>query len=203
MQFGTYASFFSFFGLASLPSASLNFTGITDYASSMTFELFTNSTNITSNSYPSVEDINVRFLFANGSAAVNPLNVYPLFGSNAMSLSWTDFVDEMNKFAIGDQDSWCAACGNSTGVCAGTTSTASSTGSSSSPSASGMAKASSSGGGGMSKAVAGVIGAVVTLAVILGLEGLILLVGGIRLARKGKGESVAPSSNAEGGAKAG
>ena len=36
----------------------------------------------------------------------------------------------------------------------------------------------------MSKAVAGVIGAMVTLAVILGLEGLVLLVGGFRLVNK-------------------
>lgn len=39
----------------------------------------------------------------------------------------------------------------------------------------------------MSKPVAGVIGAVVTLAVVLGVEGLVLLVGGLRVGRKGKG----------------
>lgn len=145
----------------------------------MTFEVFTNSTNITTDSYPSVEEMNVRFLFSNGSAAANPLNTYPLFGSNAMSLSWTDFVNGMDAFAIGNQSAWCRACGNSTGVCAGTTATSSG----SAPSSSGIARNASSSGG-MSKVVAGVIGAMVTLAVILGLEALILLVGGIRFVRK-------------------
>jgi hypothetical protein len=85
-------------------------------------------------------------------------------------------VNQMNQFAIGDQATWCSKCGNSTGICASTTST--STGSSTS------ATASSSSSGGISKAVAGVIGAVVTLAVILGLEALIMLVAGLRLVSK-------------------
>ena len=87
----------------------------------------------------------------------------------------------MNKFAIGDQQSWCQACGNSTGVCAPS-------GGLTSPS-SGGAKGGSGGNsgnssGGVSKPVAGVIGAMVTLAVILGVEGLIMLVAGLRLVSK-------------------
>lgn len=38
--------------------------------------------------------------------------------------------------------------------------------------------------GGISTAVAGVIGAMVTLAVVLGVEGLIMLIGGLRVASK-------------------
>jgi len=90
----------------------------------------------------------------------------------------------MNKFAIGSQQDWCTACGNSTGVCSpqalGTSGDSSSVGSSSSSS-------SSSGGhgsGGISKAVAGVIGAMVTLGVILGLELLVMLVAGLRVVSK-------------------
>lgn len=201
MQFGTYASFFSFFGLADLPAVSVNFTGIVDYASSMTFELFTNSTNVSAQNYPSPEDINVRFLVSNGSAAINPLNVYPLFGSNSPSLSWADFVTGMNAFAIGDQQSWCQACGNSTGICASTTST--STGSGSTPTSSGIARCDDSSSGGVSKAVAGVIGAVVTLAVILGLEALIFLIGGLRLARKRNLGSPAATGSVVGSGKTG
>lgn len=141
----------------------------------MTFELVTNAT-VSSTSYPSADDISVRFLFSNGTAAQNPLTVYPLFGQKETVLPWNDFVTEMNKFAIGDQASWCNACGNSTGICA-----ASSTSSSTSPSGSATASSSS---GGISKAVAGVIGAMVTLAVILGVEGLILLATGLRLVSK-------------------
>lgn len=85
-------------------------------------------------------------------------------------------MSEMNKFAIGDQATWCSQCGNSTGVCASSTST--STGSS------GSATAVASSSSGISTAVAGVIGAMVTLAVILGLEALIMVLGGLRLVNK-------------------
>jgi len=177
IQFGAYASFLSFFGLAQLPKASENFTGIVDYASSMTFELVTNAT-VNSTSYPSADQISIRFLFSNGTASENPLTAYPLFGQEETVISWPTFVDEMNKFAIGDQATWCQQCGNSTGACASTTS------SSSSSSASASASSQSSSSGGISKAVAGVIGAMVTLAVILGLEALIMLLGGLRLVSK-------------------
>lgn len=177
IQFGAYGSFLSFFGLAQLPKVSENFTGIVDYASSMAFELVTNST-VNSTSYPSPDQISIRFLFSNGTASENPLAAYPLFGQAETVISWPTFVDEMNKFAIGDLATWCQKCGNSTGVCASTTSSSSSA----SASASGPSQSSSS--GGISKAVAGVIGAMVTLAVILGLEALIMLLGGLRLVNK-------------------
>jgi len=193
IQFGAYASFLSFFGLAQLPAASENFTGIVDYASSMAFELITNAT-VSNTSYPSTSDISVRFLFSNGSAAANPLTAYPLFNQSSTVLTWTAFVDSMNKIAIGDQASWCSACGNTTGVCASTTTTSSSSNPSSTASVTG------SNGSGMSLAVAGVIGAMVTLAVILGVEALIMLLGGFRLAKKASGaaktETAVPASKA-------
>lgn len=80
----------------------------------------------------------------------------------------------MSKFAIGSQSAWCSACGNSTGVCASTA-----------PSSNdGSEKHEKHSSDGLSKPVAGVIGAMVTLAVVLGVEGLIMLVGGLRLASK-------------------
>ncbi|KAH8602717.1 histidine acid phosphatase-like protein [Bisporella sp. PMI_857] len=194
IQFGAYASFLSFFGLAQLPAASVNFTGIVDYAASMAFELVT--TVNASASYPAIDDISIRFLFANGSAAAAPLTAYPLFGQQETTLPWSTFVDEMNKFAIGDQAKWCAACGNSTGVCASTTTTGS-------ESSSTATSSSGSESGSMSLAVAGVIGAFVTLAVILGLEALILLAGGFRIAKKRSGVSSSPETgNSSSGVKA-
>ncbi|TGO31137.1 hypothetical protein BPAE_0001g00310 [Botrytis paeoniae] len=174
IQFGAYASFLSFFGLSGLSTLSPNFTGIVDYASSMTFELLTNTT-VSATSYPSPSDISVRFYFSNGTASENPLVSYPLFNQSELTLPYTTFVDEMNKFAIGDQDAWCTACGESTGDCA------SSTASSSSSSSGSGSSGNSQGNGGMSKAVAGVIGAMVTLAVVLGIEALILVVAGLRV----------------------
>lgn len=142
----------------------------------MTFELLTNAT-VSDTSYPSVSDISVRFYFSNGTASENPLTAYPLFNQTEITLPYTTFVEEMNKFAIGDQVDWCAACGNSTGACADTTASSSS---SSSGSDSGSAEKS----GGMSRAVAGVIGAMVTLAVILGVEALVLFGAGLRVVSK-------------------
>ncbi|KAJ9134100.1 Histidine acid phosphatase [Pleurostoma richardsiae] len=182
MQFGAYGTFMSFFGLAGLPAASANFYGIVDYASSMTFELVTNATvDTNSTSALSTDDISVRFLFANGSASdSNPLTAYPLFGQAETVLSWADFVSGMQEFTISDTASWCAACGNTTGTCA----SYSSSSSSGSDSGSSNTTSTDKGGNGVSKPVAGVIGALVTLVVILGVEGLVMAIGGLRLTKK-------------------
>ncbi|KAL1964371.1 hypothetical protein VTN77DRAFT_7056 [Rasamsonia byssochlamydoides] len=177
VQFGSYATFLSYFGLAQLPSVGPQFEGMPDYASSMVWELVTNSTT-SSGSFPPASEISVRFLFHNGTSATSAEpTAYPLFGQSNTVLSWSDFVENTNKFAISGQSQWCQACGNTTGTCAGTDDASTS---SSLPSAA----ASSSSSGGISRGVAGVIGAMVTLGVILGVEALILVVGGFRLTRK-------------------
>lgn len=121
VQFGAYATFMSFFGLANLTNTSADFQGIVDYASSMAFELVTNAT-VNGTDAPttvSPDDVSVRFLFSNGSASDStPAQEYPLFGQSETMLPWSDFVTNMQKFSIGDTQSWCKACGNSTGVCA-------------------------------------------------------------------------------------
>lgn len=175
-QFGAYATFLSFFGLADLPKVSANFTGIVDYASSIVFELVTNSTA----AKPATSDLAVRFRFANGTASdANPARAYPLFGQDKDVLPWNDFVSGMQQFAIADTASWCKICGNTTGVCADSSSSSSGGDSGSSP------VATTGHSGGMSRAVAGVIGALVTLGVILGLEALVMALGGLRLVKKG------------------
>lgn len=181
IQFGAYAGMMSFFGLANLTSVDADFYGVPDYASSLTWELVTNAT-VDASSFPSQDDISVRFYFHNGttSASSEPRE-FPLFGTGRSPLPWSEFVSKMSAFSISGQKQWCTACGNSTGVCspsalgegdanAGTSST--------SPSSN------ESGEGGISKAVAGVIGAMVTLGVVLGVELLILLVGGFKLVSK-------------------
>lgn len=91
-------------------------------------------------------------------------------------MKWNDFKTSMMDFAIEDDQHWCSLCGNTDGACA-SNSTSSDNGSSSSSSSGG-------GGGGVSKPVAGVIGALVTLVVILGIEAIIMLLGGLRLVKK-------------------
>ena len=199
VQFSAYAAFLSFFGLSQLPSVSANFTGLVNYTSSMAFELVTN-TIVNSSSYPTPDEIFVRFMFSNGSAAENGgLTAYPLFGQSETTLPWSNFSAEMAMIAIGDQATWCSACGNTTGVCANSTSSSSSSGASSSSSATPSPSSDSSGGSGISTAVGGVIGAMVTLAVVLGIEALILLIGGMRVVRK-KSLTASPAGSETGAA---
>ncbi|KAL2220458.1 histidine phosphatase superfamily [Thermoascus aurantiacus ATCC 26904] len=185
VQFGAYGTFLSFFGLAQLPAVSANFTGIPDYASSMVWELVTNST---ASGFPPASEISVRFLFHNGTltGGAEP-TPYPLFGQDQTLLPWSEFAAGMGKIAISSTQQWCQACGGTTGSCASVT------GSPGSDSSSATGTSSS---GGISNAVAGVIGAMVTLGVVLGLEALFLLFGGFRLARKKKATPPAAATTA-------
>ena len=144
----------------------------------MTFELFTD---VAPTPFPAVNDIQVRFLWHNGTTGnTSTPTAYPLFGQQNLTLSWNDFVSGMNAFAVGSQTDWCKACGNSTGVCAASSTLTA-------PSSGGGKGASTGGsGGGVSRPVAGVIGAMVTLAVVLGVEGLVMLVAGLRLVGKNR-----------------
>ncbi|KAJ4367152.1 hypothetical protein N0V83_007682 [Neocucurbitaria cava] len=189
VQFGAYATFLSFFGLVDLPKVSDNFTGVVDYASSMTFELFTNAT-VASGSFPSTDDLQVRFLFHNGTASnTSEPAVYPLFGGSADAVSYNDFQTNLNKFAISTTEQWCNKCQNTTGSCAAYASGSSGSGTTNAQG--------SNGGGGMSPAIGGVIGAFVTLAVVLGSLALFMLLGGYRLASKKRLAGVATRQGVE------
>ncbi|KAI0398621.1 phosphoglycerate mutase-like protein [Xylariaceae sp. FL0594] len=170
IQFGAYGVFSSFFGLAQLPLVSDEFTGVVDYASSMAFELVATTSTSTSTTTFAEEDISVRFLFSNGVGS--PPRYYPLFGQPETTLPWTRFAEEMGRFAIRDAAGWCEACGNG-GACAKKSSSGSVSPTSDEENANGI-----------SLATAGVIGALVTLAVVLGAEALIYLFSGLRLVRE-------------------
>ncbi|KFY22994.1 hypothetical protein V493_06167 [Pseudogymnoascus sp. VKM F-4281 (FW-2241)] len=174
IQFGAYGTFLSFFGLAQLPAANEDFTGVVDYASSITFEMFTSKT-VAAGSFPAEEDISVRFLASNGSAAEVGQTAYPLFGQKETALPYKTFVSEMGKFAIGDQKSWCEACGKADGVCAQFSA------SSSAKDGGAGAESSAGGGSGVSRPVAGVIGALVAVVAVLGLQALALVAGKLRV----------------------
>ncbi|KAJ5772285.1 hypothetical protein N7520_002814 [Penicillium odoratum] len=175
IQFGAYNPFLSYFGLAGLSTVNENLTGMPNYASSMVWELVTNDTG---NGIPSTSDISVRFIFHNGTSieGSTQLQTYPLFGQSTLELPWAQFVDKTNDFAISSQQQWCQACGNTTGICA---SSSDASGSNSSSSSSSCSKS-----GGMSLGVAGVIGAMVTLGVLVGLLALSMLIFGLRLVPK-------------------
>jgi hypothetical protein len=172
IQFGAYATFLSFFGLVDLQKVSDDFTGVVDYASSMVFELFTNAD--VSSGFPSGDDLQVRFLFHNGTASnSSEPAVYPLFGGSDNAVSWTTFQDKLKEFAITTTEQWCNKCGNTDGSCAAFANNDAAT-----------SQQSGNGGSDISPAIGGVIGAFVTLAVVLGSLALLMLVGGFRLVSK-------------------
>jgi hypothetical protein len=172
IQFGAYATFMSFFGLADLQKVSDDFTGVVDYASSMIFELFTNAD--VASGFPSGDDLQVRFLFHNGTASnSSEPTVYPLFGGSDNAVSWNTFQDNLKKFAISTTEQWCNKCGNTAGSCAAFVNNDAAT-----------SQQSGNNGSDISPAIGGVIGAFVTLAVVLGSLALLMLVGGFRLVSK-------------------
>ncbi|KAJ5146557.1 Histidine phosphatase superfamily clade-2 [Penicillium bovifimosum] len=185
--FGSYGTFFSLFGLMQLPAASVDFTGIPDYASSMVFELVTNSSGT---DFPADKsDISVRFMFHNGTiTGSSEPTAYRLYDQKSELLSWDEFSSRTNEIAVGSDDEWCAKCGNTDGKCSSFASTSSNPGS---------ADTSGTGGSGMSLAVAGVIGAMVTLAVILGLQTIFFLLGGFRITKRTKASAESLSTDIE------
>ncbi|RYC64626.1 4-nitrophenylphosphatase/Acid phosphatase [Xylaria longipes] len=110
------------------------------------------------------------------------------FGQQETVLPWTTFVSEMNKFAVGDTPDWCRVCGVTTGSCAST--------SSGSDSGSGASTTKSGNSNNISLPVAGVIGALVTLAVVLGAEALIYFISGVTLVKKSTLAATTPGTKA-------
>ncbi|KAM5344823.1 hypothetical protein ACJ41O_010685 [Fusarium nematophilum] len=183
---GSYDTFLAFFGLSGLLDEDPNFHGLPDYASTMAFELFTEEDTDEFPSNPD-KDLRVRWLFRNST--FGDLEAFPLFGLDDESLSWTRFVSEMEERAITDVGDWCAQCGAEEDFCAAYE-TDDDDGGDDEESAESEDGGKSK--GGMSNAVAGVIGAMVTL-------GVVAIVGGVAfvLMKRKKG---AAGAGAAGGA---
>lgn len=152
---GSYDTLLAFFGVANLTSASPDFFGLPDYASTMALELFTAEDAPAFPADPNAS-LRVRFLFRNGTAGA--LTAFPLFGTGRDSLSWPDFVAGMKGRAITTAKDWCGVCQSTVSFCAAYDDGG---GKDANPAGPG-----SGGGSGISNAVAGVIGAMVTLGVV-------------------------------------
>ncbi|KAL9126020.1 MAG: hypothetical protein Q9217_004856 [Psora testacea] len=112
---GSYDTFLAFFGLTNLTAVNADFMGLPGYASSMTFELFTDGNTTT---FPhDTADLRVRFLFRNGTDASMPLTAFPLFDHAEDSISYDDFADELGSRAINSVGEWCSTCQSSDGFC--------------------------------------------------------------------------------------
>lgn len=159
-----------------MPAASVNFTGLPDYASAMAFEL-RRPAGSTSN-----DDLFVRFGFRNGSDPSTEITYFPMFGSNETDMPWSQWSAAMANISISSTGAWCSTCGSTLGFCTGAAQsvsastnplgTAVGSGSAASNSAAAPSSTSSSG---LSNAAAGGIGAGVTIAVVALIEGLVAL----------------------------
>ncbi|MCJ1314054.1 hypothetical protein MMC25_007734 [Agyrium rufum] len=171
----------SLFDLAPLHN---EFFGLPQLGSVLAFELYSilppNATDIT---YPSVEDLQVRFLFRNGTNDTTALNAYPIFGhgDSDISMSYENFLGDMESIMIADVGDWCHQCGSQSQFCLGYDASggASSGGVSSS-------SGSASSGSKISPAIAGVLGAIIMIAIAGFILGLAMLLFGFRLERRHK-----------------
>lgn len=162
---GSYDTFLGFAGLADLTAASADFFGLPEYASTMAFELVSAGSSLATN------DLRVRFLFRNGTEGA--LTAFPLFGGKKETLGWAEFVKEMQARAITTVEGWCGACQSEVDFCKVYQ-------------VDGEVAAKKE--GGMSTAVAGVVGAMVTLGVVALVGGFVFLIVRRRGSRGGKGE---------------
>ncbi|OJJ50897.1 hypothetical protein ASPZODRAFT_55272 [Penicilliopsis zonata CBS 506.65] len=120
---------------------------------SLVFELFSLS-NESYPVYPDSSELFVRFLLHNGTNSSTQFVSYPLFGHGPSNIAipFDEFLAGMEQISMGSTEEWCLTCNSNSVFCDGLVS---STGSEKSGKSNGM-----------SLAVAGVIGAFVTLAVI-------------------------------------
>jgi hypothetical protein len=181
LMVGEFQPMLSLISLLGLGKLNDRFQSIPAYGSAIVFELFTYNTSIDAGINPDPSDLWVRFLYRNGSdvsssdfAAVNPpIQAYPMFGHgpSQTSMQWSDFAEAMNGIMLNNVEDWCTMCMAPTLYCAAFLDSSSSGGSSNSRKH-------------ISPAVGGVIGAIVTLAVLGILAGLFMFFGGLRFYRR-------------------
>lgn len=169
---GSYDTFLAFFGVMGLTDLSDDFTGLPGYASTMAFELLSDSSDNSDDedaedAFPAEKDLRVRWLFKNGTDG--DLTPFPLFGRDEPVLRYTDFVAEMRERAVEDVGTWCGVCAATVDFCAAYADEEGEDGEGA------ASNNKSTNGGGISNAVAGVIGAVVAL-VVAGLVGAVAFV---------------------------
>ena len=186
LLFGSYEPMVSFAALAGLASEqNPQFYSIPDPGSSMVFELFSLSVNDTGE-YPDRSDLNVRFLFQNGTGDGTQLISYSLFGGDPSQdfITFSEFVSGMEAIWMPSVADWCDVCSSFSVFCPAFVGDG---GSSPSNPTYGAEPPSHRG---ISPAVAGVIGAVVTLVVVGILAAVLALLGGLRVYKiKTKGRS--------------
>lgn len=175
--FGDYAPMVSFAALAGLTSEQNSiFYYVPPMSSSFVVELVAlRADEDPGTAFPDGSDLFVQFFYQNGTDEDSRLIAYPLFGRSPSQtlIPYSEFVNGLAKFTLSGVGEWCALCGSYNIFCNAYT---------------GNGKSRSNGGGGnsgLSPAIAGVVGALVALAVAAILFGLLMAFAGFRVHRQG------------------
>lgn len=175
LLFGDYQPMVSFAALAGLTSEqNAAFYWIPPMSSSFVIELVAlRADNDPGTDFPDSTDLFVEFYYQNGTDENSRLTAYPLFGASPSQvlIPYSEFVSGLAGFTMEGVEAWCDTCGSYNIFCNSYTSTSNS----------GLGGSRSSG---LSPAVAGVIGALVALAVAAVLFGLLMAFAGFRVHRQ-------------------
>ncbi|KAK6506778.1 hypothetical protein TWF481_005238 [Arthrobotrys musiformis] len=185
---GGYDIMLSFFAIANLPSRSDDFTGLPDLGSSMVFELFTDDETIDTDHIIDPSSLKVAFGFRNGTTVDDTLTYWPLFDAegDVFSMSYDKFLEKMDQVAVRSVGQWCSVCSAKLDFCQDTTTANSPSGTNTA----GGSENSTSQSHGMAPAVAGVIGAIIMLAIVGIVSALAFFVFGVGFRRDRRRSSV-------------
>lgn len=189
LQFGSHQTAVSFASLLQLAATNSNFSSSPPSpGASLVLELFSYEGERYP-TYPDTSELYVRFLMHNGTTA--EFVPFPLFGHSPsrIAIPFTEFRTSMQKMTMGSTADWCQRCDSSVVFCSGAVKSRHSN--PSSP----QSKENES--GGLSNAVAGVIGATVTVAVLT----LIAVVGFFACLRSRRGRRISLGAGGLGGFK--
>ncbi|KAJ9613422.1 hypothetical protein H2200_003364 [Cladophialophora chaetospira] len=177
LLFGSFEPMIAFAALAGLVSPqNAAFYNVPEPGSSFIFELYSLQAEDI-DTYPDTSDIYVRFFYQNGTDPDSSLVAYPLFGLSPSQtmISLADFISGLEGFMLFNIEDWCQTCNSFSVFCPAFTDIDGGFSPSNGQSPNHR--------GGLSPVVAGVIGAVVTLAVAALLFAGLMLIAGVRLHR--------------------
>lgn len=177
LLFGSFEPMVEFSVLTGLAKEKRELSEIPDPGSSMVFEMYSNARGENKQSLLS-SDLKIRFFFRNGTGSSSELVPYSLFGAgHTLSLSFDDFVENMQNLSVSSVADWCDMCQNDGLFCVAYSNLE--TGGDGNIAVNRITTTNNR----MKPVLAGVIGAIVTLAAAGIILALLMLFGGVRFRR--------------------
>ncbi|KAF3133807.1 hypothetical protein TWF594_008966 [Orbilia oligospora] len=186
---GGYDIMLSFFAIANLPSRSPDFFGLPDLGSSMVFELYTDDETVGTDHIVDQQSIKVAFGFRNGTTVDDTLTYWPLFDQDdgEFGMPYEEFLAKLDEVAVRSVGQWCSVCSAKLDFCQGTGPANPPTGSNTDGENDEQSSAQRHG---MAPAVAGVIGAIIMLAIVGIVAAFAFFVFGVGVRRERRRSSV-------------